>query len=296
MRLTSIATQNAKGQPLVDPLFEQGTGLPITSTSQKPTPVTEIQWSSDDGLSATLCLSSSFVNSEGSTTNLTGVSVVLGNVALADQGLSFIGMTLPAVSESSLFVPGSATENRCKPTQPTPFPVHYRPLLPQSPVTQAVTLPLAGSPATPNAVSLLTTGFVSLSDSNGFTCLMVQPDAPLSWPQYFGILASPNIIAPANLDLSVFFNPAGGATGVASPVVLESFANLTLTSAVCNNAALQINGITQFMTVIPVCTTTPTAFPTVPSMFPTAGILTLEDASDTAYLTVQPTNPLSWPP
>jgi hypothetical protein len=296
VRLTSVATQNAQGQPLVDPLFEQGTGLPITSSSQQPTQVTEIQWSSDDALPATLCLSSSFLNSEGGTTNLTGVSVVLGNVVLADQGLSFTGVALPIVPDPSLFVPGSATANRCKPTPPAPFPVRYRPLLPQSPVTQAVTLPLAGTPATPNAVSLLPTGFVSLSDSNGFTCLMVQPDAPLSWPQYFGILASPNTGTPANFDLSVVFNPPGGASGVASPVVLESFTNLTLTPAVANNVALQVNGISQFVTVTPIGTTTPTAFPAAASMFANTGTLTLEDAGDTAYLTVQPTNPLSWPP
>ena len=296
VRLTSIATQNAQGQPLVDPLFEQETGLPITSTSQLPTPITEIHWSTDDALPVTLCLSSSFLNSEGGTTNLTGVSIVLGNVVLADQGLSFTGVALPTVPEPSLFVPGSSTANRCKPTPAAPFPVRYRPLLPQSPVTQAVALPLAGSPITANAVSLVPTGFVSLSDSNGFTCLMVQPDEPLSWPQYFGIVVLPNTITPANFDLSVVFNPPGGATGVASPVVLESFTNLTLTPAVANNVALQINGISQFMTVAPVGTTTPTAFPAAPSMFPNTGALTLEDAGDTAYLTVQPTNPLSWSP
>jgi hypothetical protein len=296
VRLTSVATQNAQGQPLVDPLFEQGTGLPITSSSQLPTPITEIHWSSEDALSATLCLSSSFLNSEGGTTNLTGVSIVLGNVVLADQGLSFTGVALPTVPEPSLFVPGSLTANRCKPAPATPFPVRYRPLLPQSPVTQAVALPLAGSPVTTNAVSLLPTGFVSLSDSNGFTCLMVQPDEPLSWPQYFGIVASPNTATPTNFDLSVVFNPPGGAAGVASPVVLEAFTNLTLTPAVANNVALQINGISQFMTVTPVGTTTPTAFPAAPSMFPNTGTLTLEDTSDAAFLTVQPTNPLSWPP
>jgi len=296
VRLISVATQNAKGQPLVDPLFEQGTGLPITSSSQLPTPITEIQWSSEDALPATLCLSSSFLNSEGGTTDLTGASIVLGNVVLADQGLSFIGVALPTVSESSLFVPGSSTANRCKPTPAAPFPVRYRPLLPQSPVTQAVALPLAGSPVTANAVSLLPTGFVSLSDSNGFTCLMVQPEEPLSWPKYFGITASPNTVTPANFDLSVVFNPPEGAIGVASPVVLESFINLTLTPAVANNVALQINGISQFITVTPVGTTTPTVFPAAPSMFPNTGVLTLVDGGDTAYLTVQPTNPLSWPP
>ena len=50
VRLTRVTTQDAQGNPLVDPLFEDGTGKPITSAGQKPTPVTEIQWSTADAL------------------------------------------------------------------------------------------------------------------------------------------------------------------------------------------------------------------------------------------------------
>ena len=35
VRLTSVATQNAQGQPLVDPLFEQGTGKPIHQSCRR---------------------------------------------------------------------------------------------------------------------------------------------------------------------------------------------------------------------------------------------------------------------
>jgi Baseplate J-like protein len=294
VRLTSVATENGLGKPLVDPLFEKGTGLPIISTTQLPTPVTEIQWSSEDALPATLCLSSSYLNPDGGTTTLTGVSVVYGNVVLADQGLSMSGVMLPVVPQPTLRT--LATADRCKPAQPTWFPVRYRPIIPQSPVTQAVALPLTGSPVTPNAVPLLSTGFVSLTDSNGFTCLMVQPDAPLSWPQYFGILATPNATTPPTFNLSIVFNPPGGAPGVTGNVVLESFTNLTLKPALANNVATQINGVSRFITVTPVGTTTPTAFPSAPSMLANTGTITLNDSSSTAYLTVQPTNPLSWPP
>ena len=296
VRLTSVATENGLGQPLVDPLFEKGTGLPITSASQQPTPVTEIQWSADDALPAPVCLSSTFLGPDSKTTTLTGVSVAYGNVVLADQGLDFSGVNLPTVPEPTLFVPGSATANRCKPAQPTPFPVRYRPQIPQSPVTQAVALPLAGSPVTPNAVPLLTAGFVSLTDGNGYACLMVQPDAPLSWPQYFGILASANATTPATFNLSVVFNPPGGAHGVTGNVVLETFTNLTLTANVANNVATQINGVSRFMTVTAIGATTPATFPSAATLLSNTGTITLEDSSNAAYLTVQPTNPLSWPP
>ena len=297
VRLTSVATQNGQGQPLVDPLFEQGTGAPIISASQQPTPVTEIQWSSDDALPFPVCISSK-LKSSGDEQLLTGVSVVFGNVVLADHGLSMCGVALGTVPTPSLLPPPSATD-RCSPTPAVAFPVRYRPQVPDSPITQAVPLPLAGSPVTPNAVPLLPTGFVSLTDANGFTCLMVQADAPLSWPQYFGIVAAPNATNPANFDLSVVFNPPGGPTGVTGRVVLESFTNLTLVPNTANYAVTQLNSWSRFVKVPSGYTPpgpNPSAFPSAPSMLSNSGPIELADASGTAYLTLQPANPLSWPP
>ncbi|MGB8886243.1 MAG: putative baseplate assembly protein [Candidatus Korobacteraceae bacterium] len=294
VRLTSVATQNAQGQPLVDPLFEQVTGAAITRSSQTPTAITEIQWSEDDALPATLCLSSSFTGSDGKAVNLGNVSVAYGNVVLADHGLSMPATALPAVPEPTLFYPPSAAQDHCNPTAAAPFPVRYRPVLEQSPVTQAVTLPLSGSPVTATAVPLLPTGFVTLSDSKGFATLMVRPNAPTSWPQYFGVIATSNEPAFPTFDLKVVFNPPG--TPPNKWITLEHFSGLTLTPNVSNNAAVQINGVSQFVTVTPIGTTTPTNFPGTPNNFPNSGTLTLEDSSATAYLTVQPTNPLSWPP
>ena len=294
VRLTSVATQNAQGQPLVDPLFELETGAPITRSSQQPTQVTEIQWSQEDALPATLCLSSSFVASDGKTVNLTGVSVAYGNVVLADHGLSMPAVLLPTVPEPTLFYPRLTSADHCTPTPASPLPVRYRPMLEQSPVTQTVTLPLAGSPVTPNAVPLLPTAFVTLTDGNGFAALMVKPDAPALWPQYFGMFAVANSTVPPTFDLSVVFNPKGTAPG--AWVELEHFAGLTMTPNETNSVDRQINGVSQLITVTPIGTTTPTNLPSTPTNFPSAGTLTLEDSSLNPYLTVQPTNPLSWPP
>ena len=65
VRLTAVTTQNAPGQPLVDPLFEEGTGKVVVAVSQQPTPVTEIQWSAADALPFPVCISSTFMNSNG---------------------------------------------------------------------------------------------------------------------------------------------------------------------------------------------------------------------------------------
>ncbi len=293
IRLTSVATQNGQGQPLVDPLFEQGTGLPITSASQLPTPVTEIQWSSDDALPFPVCISSTFLNSSGLEQTLTNVSVVYGNVVLADQGLKMPATSLGTVPAPSLFYPPSLTA-RCNPQAPQAFPVRYRPMLQQSPVTQAVQLPLAGAPVTATPVPLLSTSWVTLMDSNGYASLMVQADAPLSWPPYFAIAAAADTAHPGNFDLSVVFN----AGGTSASIVLESFTNLTFGPGP-NNAVLQINSLSRFVTVPSGFTppaSNPTAFPSTAKQLPNSGTFQLLDASNNPYFTLQPTNPLSWPP
>src|SRR5262249_15167140 len=192
VRLTQVTTQNGQGQLLVDPLFEKGTGKPIVSAAQQPTPVTEVQWSATDALPFPVCISSTFRNSKGDEQTLTNVSVVLGNVVLADQGLSFSGISLGTVPQPKLFQPRDPAANRCRPSAPIPLPVRYRPLVPTSPLTQAVPLPIASSPVTTGIVYLSSAGFVSLSDANGLTSLMVEAAQPLTWPQFFGVAVNAN--------------------------------------------------------------------------------------------------------
>ncbi|MGD0830456.1 MAG: putative baseplate assembly protein, partial [Terracidiphilus sp.] len=282
VRLTSVATLNGQGQPLFDPLFEAGTGAPIISGSQSPQPVTEIRWSSDDALPAPLCLSSTFLNSSGATETIVNVSIVLGNVVLADQGLSMPPVTLPAVPEPSLFHPPSSTASRCAPpTPPSPLPVRYRPQLPDSPITQAAPLPMAGSPVTAAPVALVANSFVSLADSNGYTSLMVAANNPAAWPQYFGVLATET--APGVLTLSTVFNPPG----IHAPIVLETFSGLTAPV----NAAKQINKLSKLIVAtVPAGAADPAAVSAAPTMLSIAGPVNLVDKNNgNPYLTVSPT-------
>jgi Baseplate J-like protein len=293
VRLTSVTTTNGRGQPLVDPLFEDGTGAPIVSASQTPTPVTEIAWSAEDALPIPVCISSTFLDSSGAEQSLTGVSVAYGNVVLADHGLTMPATPLDVVPEPTLFYP--STGDRCDPGNPTPFPVRYRPQLSDRPLTQAVPLPLTGTPTTANPVALQTSGAVGLLDTDGYTSLLVSADAPASWPQYFGLQASPNAVDPANFDLAVVYAPAGAP----SPVVLERFTDLTLAPATPNNAIAELNTRSQFVSVpsafVPPAAN-PTAFPAGPTMLANTGAVDLQDASNTTYLSVQAKNPLAWPP
>src|SRR5208337_4822903 len=171
VRLTAVTTRNATGQPLIDPLFDIH-GKPITSAAQTPQTVTEIQWSSDDALPFPVCVSTRIQDSNGKETPLPNVSMVFGNVVLADQGLTMPKTGLGTVPGPTLFYPPNLSGDRCQPPVKKPFPVRFRPPVPDSPVTQAVPLPLAGSPSTATAVPLVTSGWVSLMDNNGFVTLM----------------------------------------------------------------------------------------------------------------------------
>lgn len=294
VRLARVTTQNAHGQTLVDPLFEMGTDRPVVSVSQQPSPVTEIQWSAEDALPFPVCISSAFVDSSGAQRTLTDVSVVLGNVVLADQGLTLSGVALEIVPESELFAPASAAGDRCNPSAPKALPVRYWPQLQDSPITQAVPVAIAESPVTPGIVQLTTAGYVSLNDANGATSLAVAADEPWAWPQWFGIVAETNMANSANFNLSVVYKPSS----TAAPVVLEKFMNLSLTTTDMNYAKTQINTYSKLIQVpagfAPVAM--PNGFNAAPEMLTNTGVVQLTDQHGANYLDVQAVNPLAWPP
>jgi hypothetical protein len=286
VRLTAVTTLNGQGQPLVDPLFDV-TGAAIVNGTQQPQPVTEIRWSADDALPAPLCLSSTYLADTGDTVTLTDVSVAMGNVVLADHGLSMQGSLQPAtVPESTLMVPPSATADRCaKPTAQASLPVRYRPQVVDSPVTQAVPLEIAGSPVTTGAVALVTNGLVSLKDSSGYTALMLGANDVTQWPQWFGVLASLNA---GVLELNVVFSPPG-----ATAVVLETFANL----ASPGDAIDTINAQSKLIVASAAGAANPGNVQALATMLVNGGATNLEDTDNgNPYLTVQPTNTATWPP
>jgi hypothetical protein len=301
VRLAHVTTQNNLGQPLVDPLFTipaaDGVGEAVTSAAQSPAAVTEIQWSNEDALTFPVCLSSSFIDSTGKLQFLTDVSVVLGNIVLADHGLHLSAVSLGTVPQPSIFPPDNSS--RCNPALPQGLPVRYRPVLPDAPISQAVPLPLAGAPVTTSIVPLVTSGFANLMDANGDISLSIQAADPWSWPHYFGVSVVANPLHPANFDLSVVYDPTSGPHGVTGPVVLELFPDLSLSNTDPNYAATQINAFSRFLNVptgFAPFGTAPTAYPATPMQLPDAGPVNLVDSGGSAYLTVQASNPLAWPP
>lgn len=303
VRLTKVATQDSSGNPLVDQLFEQGTGLPIQGPSQNPTPVTEIQWSAEDALPFPVCISSTYVDSNSDTQLLTDVSVVFGNIVLADHGLSLTGLDLGSVPEPTLFLPPDPAADHCSNALPTPLPVRFRPQVPESPITQAVPftqIPIGqlGNPVTTGVVNLPDFSFVSLNNSEGFPALTLQATNPNGWPQSFGILVNVNSGNPAHFDLSVVYDPSSGGSGIHKLVAVERFSDLSLNPVDPTFAVTVINGTSKLITVPSFAppASPPSGFPLTPTLLSNSTAVNLQDLSSMTYLTVQAANASAWAP
>jgi len=290
VRLTHVAVVDGKGQPLVDPLFA--------------IEVTEIQWSEADALPFPVCISSSYLDSAGDQQTVTDVSVVFGNVVLADHGLSFANIPLGTVPAPRLYYPRDPAADRCQVADRTPLPVRFRPAIPDRPLTQAAALasaplPGVGIPVTPTPVPL-GPGLVVLRDQNGFASLTLRATDPALWPQNFGVVASVNAGNPQNFDIAIVYNPPSGAAGIFAQVRVETLTDLSLNKADANYAPAQINARSKLIRV-PDSYVPPTGalsgFPAAPTMLANAATVDLHDLSQPAitYLTIEPTDPAGWP-
>ncbi|MDX6694823.1 MAG: hypothetical protein QOF02_2426 [Blastocatellia bacterium] len=113
-----------------DPIGGQFT----SPSSGNPLPVTEIEWHEQDALEFPLC-----VSSREDTNYFEDVSIALGNIVLADHGLTIAGEELPEVPGANLALT-KVTEgaaNRCQTQEPELTLARYRPLLKSAPLTQA---------------------------------------------------------------------------------------------------------------------------------------------------------------
>lgn len=300
VRLTNVATADANGQPLVDPVFDQN-GDPITDIStQNPALVTEIQWSQDDSLPFPICISSAYIGSSGAQV-APSVSVALGNVVLADHGLSISGVPLGTVPSPRIYFPSNSAADHCEPpSSPTPVPVRFRPQIPDSPITQQVPQPLAGSPAASGIVILGSTSPVNLMDAYGFVCLTIQSTSPADWPQLFGVIVSANGTTPANFDLRVVYLPPQGAFGMTTEVILESYINLSFSKTDPTYVATMINSFSNLIqvpsTYVPPAVA-PSGFPTVATPLTNTGAVNLQDQNHPpmTYLSLEAAAPAKWP-
>jgi hypothetical protein len=303
VRLTAVLAKDSSGNPLVDPLIDTS-GNPVTGPGQTPQPITEIQWAQDDALPFPVCISSTYLDEDSNTQFVPNVSVALGNIVLADHGLTMPAASLGCVPAPTIYYPN--TSDRCSPTAAKPIPARYNPQVPETPLTQAILISAialadAGNPVTPAGEPVaLTGGSISLPGASpGFTALTLRTTNDASWPAFFGVVVAPNSTTPGNIDLSVVYNPPGGAAGFNKLITVESFTDLSLQSAAADYAVTTVNTQSQLITLAqPAAAPTPAGFPAAPTMLSTTKSVDLQDTSATpvTYLTVEPTADVNnWP-
>ncbi len=296
VRLTAVLANDSSGDPIVDPLIDTS-GNAITGPGQTPQQITEIQWAPDDALPFPVCICSTYVDENSDTQSVTNVSIALGNIVLADHGLTMPAASLRSVPAPTIYYPN--TSDRCSLEAATPIPARYNPQVPDTPLTQAipvtaVALANVGNPVTPAGHPVpLTGGSIPLAGSSG-VALTLQTTNYASWPAFFGVQVTSNSSTPGNIDLSVVYNPPGGAAGFNKLITVESFTDLSLHSADVDYAVTTVNSKSQLIQIAqPAAAPTPAGFPAAPAMLSTTVSVDLQDTSSTpvTYLTVTPTNP-----
>ncbi|MEH1828437.1 MAG: putative baseplate assembly protein [Nostoc sp.] len=101
-----------------------------------PVEVTEIAWAIADALPFALCISAR-TDLDHQAQYHDKVSVALGNIVLADHGMTVAQEPLESVPKPHLFRVPMAVGDRCAATPVNPVPPRFRPTLQQSPLTHA---------------------------------------------------------------------------------------------------------------------------------------------------------------
>ncbi|KAF5409210.1 MAG: hypothetical protein Udaeo2_05710 [Candidatus Udaeobacter sp.] len=154
LRLTSVRAFDETNQPLTDPL----TNAQVTS----------IEWMPEDALPFPFCLSG-FTDEEHGAQFRDDLSIVRGNIVLADHGLTIAGESLGTVPDPLFVLPPDLGADRCHRPPPRFARPRFRPALQRKPLTQSsaydATLPAGAS-------------------------LLVKPDGVLPWIRLDSVLGA----------------------------------------------------------------------------------------------------------
>lgn len=101
--------------------------------SDDPVPVTEIEWDAADALPFPLCISEETDRRE----YVENVTMALGNIVLADHGLTIEHEPLGTVPNAVISRVSAESANRCQQRDIEPVPPRFRPRLAETPVTFA---------------------------------------------------------------------------------------------------------------------------------------------------------------
>lgn len=110
---------------------------PLEKDSLTGQPVVEIEWHDKDALPFSFWVSSQTDKDHGER-YITEVSVVRGNMVLADHGITMTDADLGTVPKPTLFRSPVCADDPCEGQDLIPMPPRFRPRLKERPVTQAV--------------------------------------------------------------------------------------------------------------------------------------------------------------
>jgi len=205
VRLIAVQCNDASGKPLVDPLNGQL--------------ITEIEWADLDALPFPICLSVT-VTTETDVQDYANVSVVRGNVVLADHGLTILREALPRVPEPNALlrrVPAEPTGCGCNDEstadtddmESLQILPRYRPSLAKSPLTFA-------APLIMDSVSSTQSLLISLP-GNALPEIVLTDDNANQWTPQRDLLASAadatNFVVEAEADSTVWLRFGDGNYG-----------------------------------------------------------------------------------
>lgn len=202
VRLTNVT-------PWSDPLG----GAFAQPPNANPVDVTEIEWSANDALPFGLCLSTRVSGPQG-TQDIPDVSVVRGNVVLADHGATVATDDLGQVPQPFIVLPPSPTADQCADVKPTPLPPRFRPRLKNGPLAYVNPYDEANPPPSARAALLppLEDAMpqIALSGTSGNT-------PPVTWMPQADLLDSepgaPDFVVEAEADGTVFLRFGDGTHG-----------------------------------------------------------------------------------
>jgi hypothetical protein len=108
--------------------------------------IVEITWAAEDALRFPVCLSAITDAAHGA--QMVGdISVALGNIVLADHGLTIEDEPLGVVPQPHLFLSPAGGAARCQPPAAAAVPPRFTPVLKEGPLTHAAPLDLAAASA-----------------------------------------------------------------------------------------------------------------------------------------------------
>ena len=122
VRLVNVQARDENNQPLRDQLTNQQ--------------ITQIAWADADALAYPFCVSAQTDKSHGAQF-IDNVTVVRGNIVLADHGATIGGEELGSVGPALPVAPSSTGCERCAPPDLEPIAPRFRPTLAQRPLTFA---------------------------------------------------------------------------------------------------------------------------------------------------------------